>query len=58
MKYSYQGIEEFEGLIMESDTPREEWGYGTFITLTKPGEVGQVLKEIDGIPQWVDPQHN
>ncbi len=40
---------------IESDTLKEEWDYGTSITLSKPGEVGQILKEVDGVPQWVNP---
>ena len=33
MKYKYKGMQEFEGTFLESDTPREKWGFGTEILL-------------------------
>lgn len=34
MKYQYEGINEMTGCIAESDSPIEEWGYGTQITIS------------------------
>jgi len=53
MKYKYDGIQEFQGLVIESDVPKEEWVYGTFVTLTKPGEICQVLSPERGITHWM-----
>lgn len=35
MKYRYEGDGELEGTIIESDVPREEWGYGTEISISR-----------------------
>ena len=33
LKYKYEGSGDFEGLIMESDIPKEDWKFGTEIIL-------------------------
>lgn len=34
MKYRYEGIGEFEGIILESNLPSEQWGYGTQVSVS------------------------
>jgi hypothetical protein len=34
MKYRYEGMDELEETVIESNIPKEEWGYGTEISIS------------------------
>jgi hypothetical protein len=62
MKYEYEGIEEFEGYILECNIPKNEWGFGTKVEINlyqperlsekdqQPGNSGKLICDSPNTP--------